>query len=69
MNIFQTNKGESLVGKRIVLDHMDDQDPIPAGSAGTIFHVDGWGQIHVKWDNGRSLAVIPEKDKFQIEEK
>lgn len=43
-----------------------DLEPIQDGATGTIVHVDDWGHIHVQWDNGRSLSVIPGEDKFEI---
>jgi transcription antitermination factor NusA-like protein len=55
-----------LNGKRIRIIHMDDKDPVPSNTEGTIHHVDGIGQIHVKWDNGRTLAVVPDKDTYEI---
>jgi hypothetical protein len=48
---------------------MEDPEPIPDGATGTIVHVDDWGHIHVQWDNGRSLSVIPGEDRFEIEGK
>jgi hypothetical protein len=33
---------------------------------GTIVFVDDMGYYGVDWDNGRSLSVIPEEDKFEI---
>lgn len=58
---------EKLKGKRITLIKMgDDPNPIKAGSMGTIQGVDGIGQIHVNWDDGRSLALIPGVDVYQI---
>lgn len=58
---------ETLKGKRIALIRMgDDPNPIKAGEMGTIQGVDGIGQIHVNWDNGRSLALIPGTDVYQI---
>lgn len=54
-------------GTRIKLEHMDDQlHPIPDGMLGTVDHVDDAGQIHMKWDNGRALAIVPEVDSFSI---
>ena len=54
-------------GTRIELNHMDDPyHPVPEGTLGTVKHVDDAGQIHVKWDNGRGLAIIPEVDHFSI---
>ncbi|SHJ58789.1 hypothetical protein SAMN02745136_00467 [Anaerocolumna jejuensis DSM 15929] len=36
---------------------------------GRVSFVDDAGQIHVKWQNGRGLALIPEVDHFQKVEK
>ena len=52
-------------GTRICLDHMgDDPRPIPPGTKGTVSSVDDIGSVHVHWDNGRTLAVIPGEDSF-----
>jgi len=48
---------------RLTMD-MDDPNPIYAGEEGTISCVDDAGQIHVNWDNGRSLALICGVDSF-----
>ena len=58
---------ESLKGRRITLIRMgDDPNPIKVGEEGTIRGVDGIGQIHVDWDNGRGLALVPGVDMYQI---
>ena len=54
-----------LLNKRICLIHMEDVDPIPPGTKGTVVGVNPVG-LEMKWDNGRSLALIPEEDKFTI---
>lgn len=52
-------------GTRIQLDEdMNDPHPVLAGIKGTVTEVDDMCQIHIRWDNGRSLAVIPSEDKF-----
>lgn len=57
-------------GTRIELNHMDDPyHPIPDGTIGTVKHVDDAGQIHVRWDNGRGMAIIPEVDDFSVVDK
>jgi hypothetical protein len=59
-------------GDRIRLLHMpDDPDPIPAGSTGTIDSVTEGplGQIHVRWDTGRSLSLVPGVDRFEVIER
>ena len=53
-------------GTRILLEDMVDQfAPVCSGMRGSVVHVDDAGQIHMKWDNGRSLALIPELDSFR----
>lgn len=59
-------KDTHLEGKRIRIIRMTDPYPVPSGTEGIINHVDGMNQYHVKWDNGRTLAVIPEVDEFEI---
>jgi len=55
-------------GMRIKLTSMvDDPNPIPAGTEGTIVLVDDAGIIHVSWDNGRRLGVIPGVDEYVLE--
>ena len=52
-------------GTRLQLDHMDDPyAPIPPGTQGTVDFVDDAGQVHMQWDNGRTLALIPGVDSF-----
>ena len=56
----------SLKGKRIKLIKMNDPYPVPDGTLGTIDHTDGIGTIHVSWDNGSTLGVVPDSDKYEI---
>jgi hypothetical protein len=55
-----------LEGRRIRLINMEDPTPVPSGTEGIINHVDDMNQYHVKWDNGSTLAIIPEVDKFEL---
>lgn len=52
-------------GTRILLNHMEDQWAVPSGTRGTVDNVDDAGQIHMKWDNGRTLAIVPQVDSFR----
>lgn len=53
-------------GTRLMLLHMDDAHaPVPEGTRGTVKHVDDLGQIHMQWDNGRTLAIVPGVDSFR----
>ena len=51
-------------GTRIQLDYMDDFSAVQPGTNGTVTHVDDMGNIHTKWDNGRTLAACPDIDIF-----
>ena len=56
-------------GDRIRLIAMpDDPDPVPAGSTGTVLSATTgrFAQIEVEWDNGRTLALIPGVDRYEI---
>ena len=60
-------------GDRIRLVAMrDDPDPIQIGAVGTVTDCrrnggdDGWFQIDVAWDNGRSLMLASPPDEFEI---
>jgi len=60
-------ENNDLIGKRVRLIRMeDDPDPIKPGTEGTVRHIDGAGVIHVNWDNGRKLGLIPNEDEYEI---
>jgi len=51
-------------GTRLCLNRMDDIQAPPSGTEGSVITVDDAGQIHMKWDNGSSLALIIGEDDF-----
>ncbi len=55
---------ETYLGKRIKCIWMSDPKPIPPQTKGIVEHIDDMGTLHVKWDNGRILGIIPEEDIF-----
>ena len=40
--------------------------PVPPGTIGEVAHIDDIGNIHVRWQNGSYLALIPEVDSFKV---
>ena len=53
-------------GTRLKLIHMEDSQSVPTGTKGTVDYVDDGGNVHMKWDNGRTLAIVPQVDKFRM---
>ncbi|MDE6476039.1 MAG: DUF4314 domain-containing protein [Erysipelotrichaceae bacterium] len=53
-------------GSRIKCIKMNDPyHPILTGMKGTVDYIDDIGTIHMHWDNGQSLGLIPEEDLFK----
>ena len=53
-------------GTKIRLIHMDDPQPVPSGTIGEVALIDDAGNIHLNWQNGRSLAIIEDVDDFEV---
>ncbi|MDE5754781.1 MAG: DUF4314 domain-containing protein [Oscillospiraceae bacterium] len=56
-------------GTKIRLIHMNDPQPIPSGTIGEVALIDDAGNIHLNWQNGRSLALIEGVDDFEVIQK
>jgi len=62
----QRMKNNYPVGTRLELISMNDPySPVEPGTRGTVAYVDDIGSIGMKWDNGRSLSLIPGEDSFR----
>ena len=59
-------QSEELKGKRIMCIHMMDEYPVLSGELGTIDIVDDMGTIHVNWDSGRRLGLVPDEDQYEL---
>ncbi|MEF9939140.1 MAG: DUF4314 domain-containing protein [Clostridium sp.] len=51
-------------GTPVCLDSMDGESQMSAGLKGEVLFVDDAGQIHVGWENGSFLALVPQVDRF-----
>lgn len=53
-------------GTNIRLISMSGESQMKEGLMGTVDFIDDIGQIHMKWENGSSLALIEGVDKFEV---
>lgn len=53
-------------GTRVRLFSMTGEPQMQDGLTGTVRFVDDIGSIHVDWENGSTLALIPDEDDFDI---
>lgn len=51
-------------GTPVCLDQMEGENQMASGLKGKVIYVDDAGQLHVQWENGSGLALIPGVDKF-----
>lgn len=58
---------DKLKGMRVELIQMEDpHTKLKKGDKGTVDFVDDIGQLHVKWDSGSTLALIPGVDIWKL---
>ena len=53
-------------GLRVELEEMVGETQMHKGLQGVIDFVDDIGQIYIIWDNGSTLALIWNKDRFKV---
>jgi hypothetical protein len=64
--------GDSTVGEGDRVELVRISDPyvqIPRGSKGTVVLVDGLGTVHVRWDDGTQLGLVPGVDRYWLVQK
>ena len=60
---------DQLKGKRIeLISTTDPYTGIKPGDRGTVDFVDDLGTIHITWDNGSQLGLVPGEDQYKIVE-
>jgi len=63
------SQNELLIGRRVKCIEMKDEYPVPSGTFGTITSIDDIGTLHVKWDDGRTLGLVPNEDIYEVLDK
>lgn len=51
-------------GVRVELVSMEDPQAPPIGTQGTVSSVDDSGNIHVRWDTGSGITLVPFQDRW-----
>lgn len=60
-------KDKYVKGTKIKLLKMYDPfSPPPSETTGIVDFVDDIGQIHINWNNGSTLALVPNVDEFEV---
>lgn len=44
----------------------DSYTTVTPGTQGTVMLVDSLGTVHVKWDTGQVLGLIPDEDSWRV---
>lgn len=65
-NLEELKKKYPIGSKIKLLEKMEDIQGIKAGQLGILEYIDDEGSLHMRWDNGSGLAIIPETDKFEV---
>jgi hypothetical protein len=56
-----------LKGKRIELISTTDlYTELKPGDRGTVDFVDDMGTIHINWDNGSQIGLVPGEDQYKL---
>ncbi len=53
-------------GTKLRLISMDDKQAPQPGTIGSVDFIDDVGTIHMRWETGSSLGLIPGEDSFEV---
>ena len=53
-------------GAMVELVKMEDGDSPPIGTKGKVLQVDALGTVHVLWETGSTLGIIPSVDEIRL---
>ena len=62
-------RGLNIEGKRVRLVFCNDvYTRLTPGALGTVSLVDDVGTVHVNWDDGSHLGLVPGEDRWEVVE-
>jgi hypothetical protein len=62
-----TYQQDARVGRRVRLIRCTDEHTrLQPGALGTVSFVDSLGTLHVRWDDGHSLGLVPGEDRWEL---
>jgi hypothetical protein len=67
--VFKSNIGPNgeKPGYRVQITEVDDPyTDLKPGQKGTVSFIDDFGTVHVKWDDGTTLGLLSECDKWIV---
>lgn len=54
-------------GARVRLEYTSDEyTRLVPGDIGTVTRIDKFGVVHVHWDSGSTLGLIPDRDRWTV---
>lgn len=53
-------------GTKVMCLFSKDQNPVPKGTIGTVESVSEDAAIHVVWENGQEVALVPGRDEWEV---
>lgn len=57
----------ALTGRRIrLLRCSDSHTKLKPGALGTVSMVDDLGTVHIDWDDGSTLGLVPGEDRWEV---
>ena len=58
---------KTLAGRRVRLERTSDPyTQLKPGALGTVAFEDSMGTLHVKWDSGSNLGLVPGEDQWTL---
>jgi len=55
------------IGDRVrLIKTTDPYTDLPSGEIGTVTFIDSFGTLHIDWDCGSRLGLVPDEDVWEI---